>query len=188
MQNYPNKIRDAADARRRAEIGLRANLAIRADDVWDVLQVELAQFQPSEMGLVTDYLIERARAYRAQRSMEQLQKETNALVNIDVDGLSNPPVGGSNQYDKKVDPSADGSIPARIEPQRSGLFPVDDNRKTLNIIELAELSGIKTTTLREWVSRKRIPGAFRITKDARWLFRREDLEKWWAELINKEGK
>lgn len=75
MQKYPNKIRDAADARRRAEIGLRDNLAIRADEVWDVLQAQLAQFHPNEMGLVTDYLIERARAYRAERSIELLKDQ-----------------------------------------------------------------------------------------------------------------
>lgn len=67
----------------------------------------------------------------------------------------------------------------------SKLFPVGDKRKVLTLIELADLSGIKSTTLRNWVKVGAIPGAFRNTNNSRWLFRREDLESWWADLRSR---
>jgi len=52
---------------------MREELAQRADQVWSLLRGELEAFKTSEVGLVTDYLIERARERRAERSLAELQ-------------------------------------------------------------------------------------------------------------------
>jgi excisionase family DNA binding protein len=75
--------------------------------------------------------------------------------------------------------------PNNSQGMKTPLFPAGDKRKTLTLVELAELSGIRKTTLREWARLKQIPGAFRSTKYGRWLFRREDLEAWWADIRSR---
>lgn len=65
------------------------------------------------------------------------------------------------------------------------LFGPGDRRKTINLTELAELSGIGIPTLRDWVRRGIILGAFQRKKSAKWRFRRELLEKWWEELLSR---
>jgi len=69
----PNRIRAAAIGRRQADDALRLELANRAEGVLNLLRVELEAFRPSELGLVTDYLIARARQRRAERSLAELQ-------------------------------------------------------------------------------------------------------------------
>jgi excisionase family DNA binding protein len=68
------------------------------------------------------------------------------------------------------------------------LFPVGDHRKTVNVEELAELTGIPIPTLRDWIHQGAIPGAFQRKKHTRWRFRREFLEKWWEELLTRHLK
>jgi excisionase family DNA binding protein len=65
------------------------------------------------------------------------------------------------------------------------LFAPEDRRKTINLKELSELSGIAIPTLRDWVRRGTIGGAFQRKKSAKWRFRRELLEKWWEELLSR---
>jgi hypothetical protein len=71
----PNRIRQAALGRRRRDNALRPELALRADCLWAVLQSELSAFQVSELGLVGDYIIERLREERANRSLELLKTQ-----------------------------------------------------------------------------------------------------------------
>jgi len=59
----------------KADGGPREELANREERVWAALQVELEAFRPSGPGLVTSYLIERARQYRAERSLAELQTQ-----------------------------------------------------------------------------------------------------------------
>jgi excisionase family DNA binding protein len=64
------------------------------------------------------------------------------------------------------------------------LFPALDRRKTFTLGQLAKESGIPITTLRDWVNKGQIPGAFRggPGKGRKWRFRRESLEQWWQDL------
>jgi len=65
------------------------------------------------------------------------------------------------------------------------LFPAGDHRKIVDLKQLAALSGIPDSTLRDWVRRGTIGGAFQRKKSAKWRFRRELLEKWWEELLSR---
>jgi helix-turn-helix protein len=66
------------------------------------------------------------------------------------------------------------------------LFPIGDKRKSIDLYELTELSGIAVTTLRSWVRQGKIGGAFQAEKNGKWRFRRELLEKWWEELLSRQ--
>lgn len=72
-----NRIKAAAEARRRRDAELRPELAIAADEVFEHLELQLRQWAsaPSTMGLVIDYLVERSRAYRAECEIEVLKEE-----------------------------------------------------------------------------------------------------------------
>jgi excisionase family DNA binding protein len=65
------------------------------------------------------------------------------------------------------------------------LFPPGDHRKTINVKELSELTGIEGPTLRDWVRRGIIPGAFQRKDHGKWRFRREMLAPWWEELLSR---
>lgn len=65
------------------------------------------------------------------------------------------------------------------------LFPPGDHRRTISLYQLSELSGIGLPTLRDWLKKGEIPGAFQIKKNTKWRFRREMLEKWWEELLSR---
>jgi DNA binding domain, excisionase family len=65
------------------------------------------------------------------------------------------------------------------------LFPPGDKRKSIDLFELADLSGISISTLRDWVRKGRIDGAFQSALGGKWRFRREMLEKWWQELLSR---
>jgi len=65
------------------------------------------------------------------------------------------------------------------------LFPVGAKRKNIEIYELAELSGISISTLRDWVRKGKIKGAFQSGVGGKWRFRRELVEKWWIELLTR---
>jgi hypothetical protein len=65
------------------------------------------------------------------------------------------------------------------------LFGPEDKRKTVSLKELVELTGINETTLRNWLRRKTIPGAFQFNKKGHWKFRREMIEPWWEELLSR---
>jgi len=78
------------------------------------------------------------------------------------------------------------SLPAVVDNVPS-LFAPGDHRKTIDLKELAELSGIASPTLRDWVRRGTIGGAFQRKKSAKWRFRREALEVWWRELLREHN-
>jgi excisionase family DNA binding protein len=63
------------------------------------------------------------------------------------------------------------------------LFSSLDKRKIVNLVELAQATGIDKTTLYYWVRKGELP-AFRHGngRGRRWLFRREDIETWWANM------
>jgi hypothetical protein len=67
------------------------------------------------------------------------------------------------------------------------LFPPGDHRKTIDLKQLAELSGMPIPTLRDWLRRGTIGGAFQRKKNAKWRFRREALEVWWRELLGENN-
>jgi len=58
---------------------------------------------------------------------------------------------------------------------------------TVTLRQLAELTEIPVTTMREWARTGKIPGAFRPAKGARWRFRREAIERWWEQMNGKDG-
>jgi hypothetical protein len=76
----PNRIKQRALERRRQDGTMREELAQRADQVWGKLRVELEAFTPSELGLVTDYLVARARERRAERSLALIQAQQEAAL------------------------------------------------------------------------------------------------------------
>lgn len=65
------------------------------------------------------------------------------------------------------------------------LFPAGDHRKTIDLQELSDLTGIAVPTLRDWLRRGTIQGAFQREKSGKWRFRREMLEKWWVVLLSQ---
>lgn len=67
------------------------------------------------------------------------------------------------------------------------LFPHGDRRKTIDLKQLSELSEIAIPTLRDWVRRGTIGGAFQRKKRAKWRFRREGLEAWWQQLLQEHN-
>jgi phage terminase Nu1 subunit (DNA packaging protein) len=67
------------------------------------------------------------------------------------------------------------------------LFPPGDHRKSIDLKDLSELSGIANPTLRDWLRRGTIPGAFQRKQSAKWRFRREMLEPWWDELLSRHN-
>jgi hypothetical protein len=65
------------------------------------------------------------------------------------------------------------------------LFPAGDHRKIVDLKQLAALSGIPDSTLRDWVRRGTIPGAFQRKENGKWRFSREMLVPWWEELLSR---
>jgi len=63
------------------------------------------------------------------------------------------------------------------------LFSSEDKRKTINLTELAKLTGWNAKTLYEWVRHRELP-AFRPGKGRgrKWYFHRDDLEIWWRNM------
>ena len=72
-----------------------------------------------------------------------------------------------------------------LDHQIPALFPPGDHRKSIDLYELSDLSGIAITTLRSWVRQGKIGGAFQAEKFGKWRFRRELVEKWWIELLTR---
>jgi excisionase family DNA binding protein len=67
------------------------------------------------------------------------------------------------------------------------LFSPADRRKTIQLTELAQLTGFKSKTLYEWVKRGEVP-AFRQGKGKgrRFYFHRAELEIWWSNLHHQQ--
>jgi len=76
-------------------------------------------------------------------------------------------------------------MPRQPDHEIPELFPTGDKRKSIDIYELAELSGISISTLRDWVRKGKIAGAFQSDVGGKWRFRRELLVKWWEELLSR---
>ena len=61
-------------------------------------------------------------------------------------------------------------------------YVADETLPTLK--QLVEFSGINETTLRSWIRRGTIAGAFQLHAHSHWMFRREMLEPLWEELLS----
>jgi hypothetical protein len=59
--SLPNRIKQRALDRRRQVDALPQELANRADRVWLIIEPSLRNFQPSEMGLLSDFIVARLR-------------------------------------------------------------------------------------------------------------------------------
>jgi hypothetical protein len=70
------------------------------------------------------------------------------------------------------------------------LFPPTDRSRTITLDRLAELTGIKESSLRNWLKPygKGIPGAFRNGPGDHWKFHRALIEPWWEQLISQHVK
>jgi hypothetical protein len=75
------------------------------------------------------------------------------------------------------------SLPTVVGDNIPELFPPGDHRKTIDLKQLAELTGMAGPTLRDWIRRGLISGAFQSKKHAKWRFRREMVAKWWRETL-----
>ena len=73
----PNRIKTAAEARRQHDADLRPEVAQAAEEVWGHLEPQLRLWAsaPSTMGLIIDFLVERARAYRHECEIEVVKEE-----------------------------------------------------------------------------------------------------------------
>jgi Helix-turn-helix domain len=77
------------------------------------------------------------------------------------------------------------NLPTVGDDNVPALFPPGDHRKTIDLKQLAELTGIEGPTLRDWIRRGIVGGAFQRKDHGKWRFRREALEVWWRELLRK---
>jgi hypothetical protein len=71
----PNRIKTAALERRRHAEALRPELANRANRIWLSMEPGLKNFVPSEMGLLSDFIVAKLREYRATAELELLRVE-----------------------------------------------------------------------------------------------------------------
>jgi hypothetical protein len=71
----PNRIKAVALERRRHAEALRPELASRADRIWLSMEPGLKNFVPSEMGLLSDFIVAKLREYRALSELELLRVE-----------------------------------------------------------------------------------------------------------------
>jgi excisionase family DNA binding protein len=61
-----------------------------------------------------------------------------------------------------------------------------DQRKIISCREVAKLLGVDRSTVQKYARKGIIPGAYQATgKWGAWKFKRHELEKWWADLTEK---
>lgn len=66
-------------------------------------------------------------------------------------------------------------IEVKLFPERLDQF--------VTLKELSAATDIPRTRLRDWATKGRLPGGMRPAKRCQWEFRRETIEKWWADLL-----
>ena len=71
----PNRIKQRTQENRRQVDTLRPELGNRADRVWLIIEPSLRNFQPSEMGLLSDFIVARLREYRLNAELETIRAE-----------------------------------------------------------------------------------------------------------------
>ncbi len=70
-----NRIKQRALEQQRQVDTLRPELAGRADRVWLIMEPSLKNFLPSELGLLSDFLVAKLREYRANAELEIIKAE-----------------------------------------------------------------------------------------------------------------
>jgi hypothetical protein len=70
-----NRIKQRAVERRRRDDTLRPEPTNRADRVWLIIEPSFRNFQPSEMGLLSDFIVARLREYRLNTELETIRAE-----------------------------------------------------------------------------------------------------------------
>ena len=68
-----------------------------------------------------------------------------------------------------------------LMPSVDQLLSPLDKRKTLSILELAEVLGVDHETVRRDLIAGHIPGGFQRKPGGHWRIRRDVLEQWWKE-------
>jgi hypothetical protein len=76
----PNRIKQRAQENRRQVDTLRPELGNRADRVWLIIEPSLKNFLPSELGLLSDFLVAKLREYRANAELEIIKAEQERAV------------------------------------------------------------------------------------------------------------
>jgi hypothetical protein len=70
-----NRIKQRAVERRRRDDTLRPELTNRADRIWLIMEPGLKNFVPSEMGLLSDFIVAKLREYRLNVDLETIRAE-----------------------------------------------------------------------------------------------------------------
>jgi hypothetical protein len=73
--SVPNRIKQRALENRRQVDALRPELANRADRVWLIMEPNLKNFLPSEMGLLSDFIVAKFRERRLNAELEVIRAE-----------------------------------------------------------------------------------------------------------------
>jgi hypothetical protein len=76
----PNRIKQRAQQNRHQVDALRPELTNRADRIWLIMEPGLKNFQPSEMGLLSDFIVAKLREYRANAELEIIKAEQERTV------------------------------------------------------------------------------------------------------------
>jgi hypothetical protein len=71
----PNRTKQQAQDCRRQVDALRPEVANRADRLWLIIEPSLKNFLPSEMGLLSDFIVAKLREYRACAELEIIKTE-----------------------------------------------------------------------------------------------------------------
>jgi hypothetical protein len=70
-----NRIKATAIEHRRQDDALRPELTNRADRIWLIMEPGLKNFVPSEMGLLSDFIVAKLCEYRANAELEIIKAE-----------------------------------------------------------------------------------------------------------------
>lgn len=70
-----NRIKAPAQERPRHADVVRPELANRADRIWAIMEPGLKNFEPSELGLLIDFIMAKLREYRASAELEIIKSE-----------------------------------------------------------------------------------------------------------------
>ncbi len=71
----PNRIKKRGVERRRRDDTLCPELTNRADRIWLSMEPGLKNFVPSEMGLLSDFIVAKLREYRLNVDLETIRAE-----------------------------------------------------------------------------------------------------------------
>jgi len=78
----PNRIKQRVLERQRHVDALRPELANRVDRVWLIVEPSLKNFLPSELSLLSDFLVAKLREYRATTELEVIKAEQERAVSF----------------------------------------------------------------------------------------------------------